>query len=114
MEITYSQMGDYRLPNLTLPEQPAVKIGKYGRLRKTFLKQHRPVQYNGAILSVKLDEHLAEIDRTARQQVEQTMAELLKTNPAPDKMSDPLKWVQHQNAIKAQAEEIVIPSLIYS
>ncbi|RKJ13378.1 TnpV protein, partial [Butyricicoccus sp. 1XD8-22] len=57
---------------------------------------------------------LAEIDRTARQQVEQTMAELLKTNPAPDKMSDPLKWVQHQNAIKAQAEEIVIPSLIYS
>lgn len=106
--------GDYLLPNLTLPEQPDVKIGKYGRLRKAFLKQHRPVQYNGLLLSVKLDAHLAEIDRTARQQVEQTMAALLKTNPAPDKMTDPMGWVKHQNAIKAQAEEIVIPSLIYS
>ena len=114
MEITYSQAGDYLLPNLTLPEQPDVKIGKYGRMRKTFLKQHRPVQYNGLLLSVTLDAHLAEIDRTARQQVEQTMAALLETNPAPDKMADPMGWVKHQNASKAQAEEIVTASLIYS
>ena len=69
MEITYSQVGDYRLPNLTLPEQPAVKIGKYGRLRKTFLKQHRPPHHHRLILSVTLDENLAEIVRTAGQHV---------------------------------------------
>lgn len=88
-------------------------LGKYGRLRKTFLKEHRPVLYNTLLLTAKLDEYLTEIDRTARMQAEQTMTRLLETNPAPNKEADPMGWVQHQNAIKAQAEEEVLTSLIY-
>ena len=70
MEITYTQQGDYLIPDLTLGEPETRPIGKYGMLRKTFLKNHRKGTYAGMLLSGKLDSHLAEIDQTAREQVE--------------------------------------------
>jgi len=105
--VTYSTIGDYQLPNLTL-NQPRKPLGKYGRLRRTYLKDHRP------LLNGSLYPHLMEVEQTAESQMQQTMAQLLKQTPAPDKEKNQLAWVQHMNSLKAQAEELVLTELIYS
>ena len=111
--LNYTQTGDYLLPNLTL-NQPRKPLGKYGRLRRTYLKEQRPVLYNTMLLSGSLYPHLMEVEQTAESRMRQTMAQLLKQNPAPDKAQNQLMWVQHMNSLKAQAEELVLTELIYS
>ena len=111
--VTYSTIGDYQLPNLTLPRQEKT-LGKYGRLRRTYLMKHRPVLYNSMLLTGKLHPHLLEVEQAAENQKQQMMTELLKQNPAPDKAKNQLAWVQHMNSLKAQAEELVMNELIYS
>ena len=111
--VTYSKVGDYLLPNLTLPQQEKA-LGKYGRLRRTYLMQHRPVLYNTMLLNGSLYPHLMEVEQTAESQMQQTMKQLLKQNPAPDKEQNQMVWVQHMNSLKAQAEELVLTELIYS
>ncbi len=112
--VTYSTIGDYQLPNLTLPQQEKA-LGKYGRLRRTYLMQHRPVLYNTMLLNGSLYPHLMEVEQTAENRMQQTMAQgLLKQNPAPDKEQNQMAWVQHMNSLKAQAEELVMTELIYS
>ena len=105
--------GSYFLPNLTL-NQPRKPLGKYGRLRRTYLKEHRPVLYNSMLLNGSLYPHLMEVGQTAESRMQQTMAQLLKQTPAPDKEQNQLAWVQHMNSLKAQAEELVLTELIYS
>ena len=111
--LSYTQTGDCFLPNLTL-SQPKIPLGKYGRLRRTYLKEHRPVLYNTMLLNGSLYPHLMEVEQTAESRMQQMMAELLKQNPAPDKAQNQLMWVQHMNSLKAQAEELVMTELIYS
>ena len=111
--VTYSTVGDYQLPNLTLPQQEKA-LGKYGRLRRTYLKEQRPVLYHTMLLSGSLYPHLMEVEQTAESQMQQTMEQLLKQNPAPDKERQQMAWVQHMNSLKAQAEELVLMELIYS
>ena len=111
--VTYSTVGDYQLPNLTL-NQPRKPLGKYGRLRRTYLMQYRPVLYNSMLLNGTLYPHLMELEQTAESRMQQMMTELLKQNPAPDKAQNQLMWVQHMNSLKAQAEELVLTELIYS
>ena len=111
--VTYSTVGDYQFPNLTLPQQEKA-LGKYGRLRRTYLMKHRPVLYNSMLLSGTLHPHLLEVEQTAESRMQQTMEQLLKQDPAPDKAQDQLMWVQHMNSLKAQAEELVMTELIYS
>ena len=111
--VTYSTVGDYQLPNLTL-NHPRKPLGKYGRLRRTYLMNHRPVLYNTMLLNGSLYPHLMEVEKTAESQMQQTMEQLLKQNPAPDKESRQMAWVQHMNSLKAQAEELVMTELIYS
>ena len=82
--VTYSTIGDYQLPNLTL-NQPRKPLGKYGRLRRTYLKDHRPVLYNTMLLNGSLYPHLMEVEQTAESRMQQMMTELLKQNPAPNK-----------------------------
>ncbi|GHV48521.1 hypothetical protein FACS189499_08090 [Clostridia bacterium] len=67
MEITYSQVGDYLLPNLTLSERPGEcpPIGRYGKMRRAFLKEHRPIEYSRLLLSEQLFPHLREVDEAA-------------------------------------------------
>ena len=110
--LSYTQTGDYLLPNLTL-HQPKTPLGKYGRMRLNFLKQH-PVLYNTMLLSGSLYPHLMEVEQTAESRMQQTMEQLLKQTPAPDKESRQMAWVQHMNSLKAQAEELVLTELIYS
>ena len=111
--LNYTKIGDYQLPNLIL-NQPRKPLGKYGRLRRTYLMNHRPVLYNTMLLNGSLYPHLMELEQTAESRMQQMMAELLKQNPAPDKAQNQLMWVQHMNSLKAQAEELVLTELIYS
>ena len=111
--LSSTQTGDYLHPNLTL-HQPKNPQGKYGRLRRTYLMNHRPVLYNTMLLNGSLYPHLMEVEQTAESRVQQTMEQLLKQNPAPDKAQNQMAWVQHMNSLKAQAEELVLTELIYS
>ena len=111
--VTYSTVGDYQLPNLIL-NQPRKPLGKYGRLRRTYLKQHRPVLYHTMLMNGSLYPHLMEVEQNAAAMKEYLMTELLKSNPVPDKAQNQLMWVQHLNSLKAQAEELVMTELIYS
>ena len=111
--LSYTQTGDYLLPNLTL-HQPKTPLGKYGRMRLSFLRQQRPVLYNTMLLNGSLYPHLMEVEQTAESRMQQTMKQLLKQTPAPDKESQQMAWVQHMNSLKAQAEELVMNELIYS
>ena len=111
--LNYTQTGDYLLPNLTL-HQPKNPLGKYGRMRLNFLKQQHPVLYHTMLLNGSLYPHLMEVEQTAESRMQQTMAQLLKQHPAPDKEQNQMAWVQHMNSLKAQAEELVLTELIYS
>lgn len=111
--LSYTQTGDYLLPNLTL-HQPKTPLGKYGRMRLSFLRQQRPVLYNTMLLNGSLYPHLMEVEQTAENRMQQTMTQLLKQNPAPDKEQSQMEWVQHMNSLKAQTEELVLTELIYS
>ncbi|MDG0810310.1 TnpV protein [Cohnella rhizosphaerae] len=90
-----------------------MSIGKYGLLRKTFLKTERKGTYAHLMLSEQLHPHLTEIDRTTRVQIELTLAQLLEQHPAPDKATDPLGWTGHLNSLKQQAEELILSELVY-
>ena len=110
---SYSTIGDYQLPNLTL-NQPPKPLGKYGRMRRAYLMEHRPVLYHTMLLNGSLHPRLLEVEQTAQSRMQQTMEQLLKQYPAPDKESQQMAWVQHMNSLKAQAEELVLTELIHS
>ena len=113
--LQYTQNGDYLVPNIGL-NQPQTPLGKYGRMRRTFLKEQRPILYNHLLLSGKLYPHLAEIDAAARQRLEQTMPALTQTAGVTEdlKTRDPMEWTGRMNACKAQAEEVILNELIYN
>ena len=111
--LSYTQTGDYLLPNLTL-HQPKTPLGKYSRMRLSFLRQQHPALYNTMLLNGSLYTHLMEVEQTAENRMQQTMTQLLKQNPAPDKEQNQMAWVQHMNSLRAQAEELVLMELIYS
>ena len=111
--VTYSTVGDYLLPNLTL-NQPRKPLGKYGRLRRTYLMQNRPVLYNTMLLNGSLYPTLTELEQTAAAMKKQLMADLLAKKPAPDKEKNQMAWVQHMNSLQEQVEEVIRTELIYS
>ena len=115
-ELTYTMQGGYRLPNLLPPQEPEMHLGKYALLRRTYLKQHRRVTYTNLLTSGKLNEHLAEIDRTARQRVEQTVTAMAQAEGVTEelKAADPMKWVGLMNNLRNAAEGTVLAELIYS
>ena len=115
-ELTYIRSGDYWIPNLSLSRQESKPLGKYGRMRKKYLQEHRPVLWNHLILSEQLYPHLREIDETANRRLEQMMPELMKSTGVTEalKASDPMKWVGLMNNLKAQAEEVILTELIYT
>ena len=115
MKLTYHRCGDYLLPDLAIPDEP-VALGKYGRMRKTYLKEHRPILWNNLLLTGKLDSHLREIDRTANSRLEQMMTELAMLTGVTESLKEksPMAWTQQMNALKAQAEEVLLTELVYS
>ena len=115
-ELTYTRSGDYWIPDLSLSQQETQPLGKYGRLRKTYLQENRPVLWNSLILSEKLYPHLREIDETANSRLEQMMPGLMQSAGVTEalKASNPMKWVGLMNSLKAQAEEVILTELIYA
>ena len=114
MEVTYRTEGDYRLPNLDVPEAP--KVGKYGMLRRSYLRKNKSGIYTGMMLSGKLDSHLAEIDRQATEMVDSLTSRMAAEQGVNEslKASDPMKWVGLMNNIQASAEEVVLTELVYA
>ena len=102
------------MPDLVLNEEE-LTYGKDGMLRKQFLKEYRPARYQCLLLTGKLTEHLNQIDRDAREQVEMLMKRMAKKQGVTEtlKMQDQMKWVGLMNNIKASAEEIVLKEIVY-
>ena len=112
--LTYTMNGDYQIPDLKLTEQPEKPLGKYGRMRKAYLKEHRPLIYNQLLLTEKLYPHLIEIDETAQSRLEQMMPQLAKDAVATEqlKASDPMLWVGLRTTCHAQAEDILMAEVL--
>ena len=112
---TYRQEGDYLLPNLALPDEPDQQIGKYGILRRSYLKNHCSGIYTAMFLNGTLYRHLAEIDRTCNERMELLVSQMAEREGATEalKASAQLEWVGRMNNIKNRAEEIVLSELVY-
>ena len=113
-ELTYRKAGDYLIPDLPL-EQEEKPLGKYGRMRKTYLKEHRPILWSHLLLNGTLYPHLQEIDETANRRMAQMLPELAKRSGVTEtlKARDPMTWVGMMNNLKAQAEEVILSELIF-
>ena len=116
MNLTYTKNGDYLIPDLSLTQQESRPLGKYGRMRKKYLVEHRPILWNQMILNETLFPHLREIEDTANRRLEQMMPALMKAAGVTEdlKARDPMAWVGLMNSCKAQAEETILSELIYS
>ena len=113
MKLEYVRKGDYLYPNLTIETTETRPIGKYGLLRKSYLKEHKPDWYQSMLLTGKLDTHLADIEEAAQARYEFITDQLLKANPAPDRETNQMGWVRHMNGLTAQADEIILNEMIY-
>ena len=92
-ELTYTRCGDYYIPDLKLSEQPEAPIGKYGRMRQRYLKEHRPGLYSSLILSEKLYPHLLEIDRAARERMDAMLPRMMEAAGVTEELKarDPMR-----------------------
>ena len=110
----YTLHGDYYLPDLVLREEEPT-YGKYGMLRKQFLKEHRSAGYQYLLLTGKLNKHLNQTDQEAREQVETLMEQMTEKQGVTEelKSQDQMERVRLMNNIKASAEEIVLKNMIY-
>ena len=116
IELEYRQVGDVQLPVLTLPKQPNRSLGKYGLLRRRYLKENRPILWGTMTVDGTLFSHLLEVEDQASEMLEQMMPSLAKAAGATEELKarDPMQWVGLMNSCKAQAEEIILAELIYS
>lgn len=113
---TYHEGEDGLLyPDLLPPEEDAPTYGKYGRLRRTYLKEHRPAFYTSLLLSSKLNAHLNEIDEVANAQMELLTKQIASIQAITEEMKakDQMAWVRAMENIRNAVEEIVLTELIY-
>ena len=115
MELTYTQNGDYLLTDLTLPEQPKPTYGKYGRMRKRYLKEYRGSLYNRLLLDGTLTAHLNSVDAEVMALLNCIVSQAAKKQGVTEELKarDQMKWVGAMNAIHAQAEEFVLSEIVY-
>ena len=114
MDMTYTRNGDYLFPDLSL-EDTDLPIGKYGLLRKRYLKEHKRGWYSSLLLTGKLDAHLAEIDHSCNERIELIMNQLARREGVTEalKAANQMEWVRRMNNIRERAEEIVLSELVY-
>lgn len=113
-ELSYTLHGDYYFPNLIVDEEKAT-YGKYGMLRKRYLKEHKSGYYQYLMLSGKLTEHLNQVDREARETVERLVEQMTEKQGVTEQMKEenPMEWVRRMNNIQATAEEIAYKNIIF-
>ena len=114
-EITYTMVGDYNLPNLTLPEQPEVIQGKWSQMRRTYLKEHHKVQYYNLLTKGILSGHLSEVQQRATELEETLIKQMAEKEGLTEQMKadDMMNWVRLMNNIRNSAQEIVKAQVIF-
>ena len=114
MEIQYIRVGDYFIPDLELPQESR-PMGKWGRMHRDYLREHKPIQYNCLLLSGKLWTYLADLNEQAQDSLEQMIDHMKAAEGMTEelKAADPMAWVGAMNNIHARAEEIVREELIF-
>ena len=112
---TYTQIGDYLLPNMVLSEKEQQPIGKWSRMRKHYLQEQHPLVFSELLLSEKLWPHLLEIDEACRDRLALLESQMTHGEGVTEalKAADQMEWVRRMNSIRSRAEEIVIQELIY-
>ena len=113
--LAYTLVGDYYIPNITLPEPDKRPIGIWGRKRLAYLKEHRPALYNRLVLRRKLHSHLADMNEQATERMERLIEQMAKAEGVNErlKIKDQMLWVARMNNIRNRAEEIIHVELIY-
>lgn len=114
MEITYTKHGDYYYPDLTLPPQPTGNIGRFGRMRKRYLKEHQPDTFALMLMENTLTQHLIDIDRQANEQIDVITSQLACAEGVTEdlKAHDQLEWIRAMNSCRARAEEQVVREIV--
>ena len=114
MNLTYTMQGAYLLPNLEVPESP--KVGKYGMLRRSFLRSHKQALYTGMMLEGTLNSHLEQVDKEATMLLEKLTTQMMQEQGLTEELKsrDQMLWVQQMNNLRQSAEEVVLKELIYS
>ena len=116
MLIDYFPVGDYFLPGVVLDEPPkelAEPITRYGAMRRSFLREHRPITYSRLLLSEQLFPHLRQVQREAENRLNGIMSEILALNPPPDKEADNLAWAEHMANAHRIAEKMMLDEIVY-
>lgn len=113
---SYTLVGDYYLPDLTLPEEKQGDVGRFGLMRRYYLKEHRKGLFAVLLTSGKLNEHLYEIDQTANQRMESLSQQMAKSEGVTEqlKSENQILWIQRMTNIRNRAEGIIREELIYS
>ena len=113
--LAYTLVGDYYIPNTTLPEPDKCPIGMWGRKRLAYLKEHRPALYNRLVLRCKLHSHLADVNEQATERLDRLIEQMAKAEGVNErlKIKDQMLWVARMNNIRNRAEEIIHVELIY-
>ena len=111
----YVQHGDYLFPDPTLPDEGHWTIGKYGRMRHVHLREHHPGLYSRLILSGKLNEHLAEVERICQERLETMIPQMAKQQGVTEELKarDQFGWVGRMNEIQHSAEEIILTEIVF-
>ena len=107
-------VGDYFIPAIELELVEDKMLNKYGRMRRAYLQEQKPMAFDDLVLTEQLFPHLYEVQEIAEKRMEVIMTGLLKKNPAPDKETDAMAWVGHMNRLKAMAKEVVVREVIYT
>ncbi len=115
LKLTYTQSGDYLIPNISLADF-VEEIGRYGRMRLEYLKEHKPILYNDLVLSGNLFPHLAEINRTTLNRLRIMLPQMKAQHGITEELKavDQMRWVQEMTAIRQTIEEIIQTELIYA
>ncbi|RGH98410.1 TnpV protein [Coprobacillus sp. AM26-5AC] len=111
-QITYSTVGDYQMPNLTVDKE--IPLGKYAMMKKKYLKEQQSEILFSLRVRNQLNSYLMETEKKANEMMEMLMKELLTKNPAPNKEIYQMEWVQHMNNLQKTAEEIILKEIIYN
>ena len=114
--IHYTLHGDYYLPDLGFPEKASAPLGRYGRMRKAYIEEHRPGLYERLLLSGKLYEHLVEIDTCCTERMERMLNRMAEAEGITEglKATDQMAWIGRMNGIRQRAEEIVLEEIVYT
>ena len=115
-EITYTKQADYLIPDLTLPTEPELPLGRYALMHRDYLENHKRVTYLNLLTSGSLNEHLYQTEQTALQRLELLTKQLAKEQGVTEELKEkaPMQWLGMMNSIRSQAEEVILDELIFN